>query len=838
MNKKNTEGKCADCGWGGIGFADIPPLLIAKWQADANLLAELADIPVALVMKTEDEYMEVAVSSNTPGNPYHAGDKEKWYGLYCETVIKSQQQLAVVNALKDPHWDHNPDIKLGMIAYLGLPVNFPGGKPYGTLCVLDNKERLFTDREKRILAHFQTAIEADLQLLEQQVKTEHRQAELRVSEEHLKVTLRSIGDGVIACDLEGRITSLNIVAETLTGWTSAEAAGRPLEEVFRIINAHTREAVDNPVARTLRNGLIVGLANHTVLIARDGTEYQVADSCAPIRDADGLVRGAVLVFRDVTGEYGRREDLHIKDMALATASNAIAMADLDGLLSYVNTSFVKHWGYQDAAEVIGRPATEFWRTPDEAVKVVEVLKERGAWSGEMVAARQDHSYFPVEVSASLVADPDGRPLCMMASFSDITERKRAEEALREANLQLEHTARQALELAEKAEAANVAKSQFLTTMSHELRTPLNPILGFTELLDAAPNLTEQQRSWVGIVRQRGRDLLNLISAVLDLSKIEANRIVLQPAPLALRPIVSDMIASITPMADEKNLRVEYEVAPDVPEFLVADGLRLRQIILNLLNNAIKFTLTGCISLRVQHGRETRMERRPKEDEIALLFRIQDTGIGIPSDRQAVIFDRFTQADPSHAVDYGGGAGLGLAIASRLVQLMGGKMWVESAPGEGSAFFFTILAGVDKNASTTDEARGAAAPSSGRSLRVLIVEDDPGSLTLAESAMYRAGHTFLSAKNGEEALALAKAEPFDAVLMDIEMPVMDGLTATRMMRDPQTGIKNPNLPIIAMTADALPGDRERCLAAGMDDYITKPLSPQALNAMLDNCCSAS
>ncbi|NCC53618.1 MAG: response regulator, partial [Spartobacteria bacterium] len=413
-----------------------------------------------------------------------------------------------------------------------------------------------------------------------------------------------------------------------------------------------------------------------------------------------------------------------------------------------------------------------------------------------------------------------------AHLGEALLRKQAEDDLQEANRRLAESARQANQLAKAAEAANRAKSEFLANMSHELRTPLNPILGFAELLESSSNLTEQQRFWTGIIRQRGRDLLNLISTVLDLSKIESKKIELHPEPLSLRATVGEMVDSVVPLADQKGLEVAWNVAPEAPDNLRADGLRLRQILLNLLNNAIKFTPAGRVDLQVCFGRHDQLLRPPAEDEVALLFRVEDTGIGIPEDRRQAIFESFTQADHNHAVDYGGGAGLGLTIAFSLVELMGGTIWVESVPGNGSAFFFTILVGAHKAVIPDHEdAAATARPAVHRSLNILVVEDDPHSLRLAEAVAQKAGHKVCCVPNGQEAMDHLQAERFDLVLMDIEMPGMDGLELTRRIREGKT--PNQSVPIIAMTAAAMKGDRERCLEAGMNDYIAKPLSPTSL-----------
>jgi len=433
----------------------------------------------------------------------------------------------------------------------------------------------------------------------------------------------------------------------------------------------------------------------------------------------------------------------------------------------------------------------------------------------------------------------GKPIGLIALISrrPLTNRSQVEEilqlvAVRTAGEIERLRAEQELILAKEAAVkANRAKSEFLANMSHELRTPLNPILGFTELMVLAHNLTAEQRTWLKLVNQRGSDLLQLIDAILDLSRIEAEKVVIERRPLALRSTIRDLIASVIPLAAKKGLRVEQDIAPELPEECLADGLRLRQIILNLLNNAIKFTPAGSITMTVQDGRASRLGRSPETDEAALLFSIQDTGIGIPLDRQADVFEAFGQVDTPNSVNHGGGAGLGLPIASRLVGLMGGTMWLESQPGKGSTFFFTVIVGVREATPgliTLDESVivGQLKP-----LTILIVDDDPTSVLFAETLLNMAGHKTLTAGNGQQALALMVAEAFDVVLMDVQMPIMDGVEATQAIRtmERQSG---RHTQVIALTAFALRGDRERFLAAGMDGYLSKPMKVHELMAALN------
>ncbi len=412
---------------------------------------------------------------------------------------------------------------------------------------------------------------------------------------------------------------------------------------------------------------------------------------------------------------------------------------------------------------------------------------------------------------TIEVDKRGKALRMIGTLSDITERKRAEDEL--------------LRVKEAAEAANRAKSQFLANMSHELRTPLNPIIGFSELLAEAPNLTNEQRQWLGIVQQRGQDLLSLISDILDLAKIEAEKVVLDLRPQSLRLMVKDMAASTKPAAAKKGLALETRVDPELPDALCADGLRLRQILLNLLTNAIKFTPAGGVSVRVGKADAERLSRPLADGETSLLFSVSDTGIGIPPDKLNMIFEAFEQADISHAVEFGG-TGLGLAIASSLVKLMGGTLWVESAVEQGSTFSFTAIVGVNRVDEKLYKKQNIVNSSLRKPLKYLVVDDDPASRQLLEKLLRTQGGEISYAVDGEQALSHLDAEVFDVVLMDIRMQRMDGIEATKVIRerDQQTG---RHTIIIAVTAHALAGDRETFLTAGMDGYVGKPIQKKTL-----------
>ncbi|MEQ1812911.1 MAG: PAS domain S-box protein [Candidatus Nitrotoga sp.] len=676
-------------------------------------------------------------------------------------------------------------------------------------------------------------VEAEQQRLLKIQEETHKQlqqtnATLQISEEKLAVTLNSIGDAVITTDAEGRVALLNPLAEQLIGWTQAQAADRPVEEVFCVINKETRLPTTIPVMETLAHGTIQGLANHTVLIARDGSECDIADSCAPIRDRDGHVIGAVLVFRDVTGEYAVQQTL--RDQQFYTRSliesniDALMTTDPSGIITDINQQMMELTG-RAREELIGTPFKNYFTDPERAeAGIMQVLSEKKVSDYELTAHAKSGKETVVSYSAATFYNADGKLQGVFVAARDITEQKRLDQVLQDKNVELE-SARFV------AEKANLAKSAFLSKMSHELRTPLNAILGFAQLLESgSPAPTAAQIVRLHQITKAGWYLLELINEILDLAVIESGKLSLSREQVSLTDVMHECKAMTESQAQQHDIHIIF-LPFDSTWFAHADRTRVKQVLINLLSNAIKYNR--------QHGTvEVKCTSTPEHIRIS----IKDSGFGLPPEKLVQLFQPFNRLGQESGSEEG--TGIGLVVTKQLVELMGGTIGVESTVGVGSKFWielmrdFSLQPAADNTtpAELASQALENEAPNNAARRTLLYVEDNPANLMLVEQIIQGIPHiSMLSARDGNLGVTLARAHLPDVILMDINLPGISGIQALKILReDPSTA----HIPVIALSANAMLRDIEKGLEAGFFRYLTKPIKVNEFMNALDDALKAS
>jgi signal transduction histidine kinase len=434
----------------------------------------------------------------------------------------------------------------------------------------------------------------------------------------------------------------------------------------------------------------------------------------------------------------------------------------------------------------------------------ETLKNDVPYDLECRIVCPDGQLRHINCQGEVQRDEAGQPLSMIGSILDITEKKQTEKILKEAKA--------------VAESANIAKSQFLANMSHEIRTPMNGLLGMTQLLEMT-ELTEEQREYVAALKLSGKNLLSLISDILDLSKIEAGKIIVELSEFVLKQCINDVILMQKSVIFGKGLKLGVEVPGDIPHILIGDQLRVKQILLNLLVNAVKFTTQGSIGIKVRL-----LERQG--DSVIIQIAVHDTGVGITTEAIDNIFMPFTQEDGSISRRYGG-TGLGLTISRHLAELLGGGITVESTPDVGSCFTLTLPLTISTSVIAQTTTNASTIVWNGPALRILLAEDDQVNIKFGSLLLKKMGFEVTVVENGKECLTALEKGTFDLVLMDIQMPVLNGEEALLEIRRNklQTGL---HLPVIAVTAHAMRGDKERFTEEGFDGYVSKPLTFRELS----------
>jgi len=632
-----------------------------------------------------------------------------------------------------------------------------------------------------------------------------READLARKEEQLRAVMDGMASFIVVMDPDYRVTMVNRAIENFLGLDREELVGKSYFDMPWLQNPKTdlaflRGLLDDAVGgRSSRNDLVMTLPG--------GRVVHLDATAVPILGADGKVERIVSSAIDITERKRAEADLAESEerFRLAVEGSSAALWDWNIAADelYLSPLYREILGEENAAKVktmsdLGQFVPEdYLDVCDKALR--KHIRRREHYEIEHPFVRADGEVVWVHVRGQAVWNDVGYATRMAGSATIITERKKAELRLIEAE--------------RAAQAANRAKSEFLAMVSHEIRTPMNGVLGMAGLLSDTV-LDEDQRAYVENIRLSGESLLTIINDILDLSKLDAKKLELEEHLFDLAASVEQVSDLFQAQAQKKALGLRIDLAVDLPRRVIGDSGRLRQVLLNLIGNAVKFTDSGGVTVRARLAEDD----NPQAEHRTLQFEVEDTGIGISEEGLAKLFEDFSQVDSSTARKYGG-TGLGLSICRRLVRLMGGDIWCRSEAGAGSTFCFTVR--LQEGAGVQDEAESAwVGERPQASLRILLAEDNPTNQLLARTILEKLGHRVNTVGNGREAIQALRAVPYDLVLMDVQMPVLDGIDATKIIR--AMGGETAGVPIIALTANAMKGDRERYLSAGMNDYVAKPM----------------
>ncbi|HEY1089565.1 MAG TPA: PAS domain S-box protein, partial [Burkholderiaceae bacterium] len=578
--------------------------------------------------------------------------------------------------------------------------------------------------------------------------------------------------------------------EELTGWP-AQAFTHDGHSFDALMPPEDCSRIFKEIAQALAQDLPYTISYR--ITRRDGQERWISESGSGVRDADGRQRWIDGVMTDVTEERARNFEFETVATVLDGAMAVLEISP-DGHILRCNSNYVRMMGYAHAEELIGLPYASLMPThqrsaPDQ-LRTLQALQRGEVVAGEFERVGKDRRELWIQATYNPVFDDAGRLVKMMAFKTDVTLRKTMERELRQAKA--------------RAEQAASARSSFLANMSHEIRTPMNAILGFTDVL-LGTALAPTQRRHLETVRQAGQSLLYLLNDILDTAKLEKGAVELEIADFSLQQLCEQVVASLRLAAEKKSLTLTLDYPPSVAEFHRGDALRIQQVLVNLVGNAIKFTHKGGIQIEI--GERAEM----------MVIAIIDSGIGIAPDRVERIFDAFAQADATITRQFGG-TGLGTTIARQLTELMGGQIVVQSTLGVGSRFEVHLPLPRGQAPLPDTLAPASQLPP----LRVLVADDVPQNVELLELLLQADGHQVQSVRNGREALAALDSGRFDLVLMDMHMPELDGLSATRQLRARERAQGLVPTPVIALTASVQAADRLAAQQAGMDGFATKPL----------------
>ncbi|WP_243544687.1 PAS domain S-box protein [Pseudodesulfovibrio tunisiensis] len=653
---------------------------------------------------------------------------------------------------------------------------------------------------------------ANTELRRNMLERERAETALAGSEAKYRTLVENLNEGIWRMDRDGFTQYVNWRMAAMLGYEVGEMEGR---HMFHFMDQQAQDSFrrnrgeDNGAGEEGRE---------YELLARGGERIFAHMAFSPVHDEAGEVVGEVASVTDITPRKLAFEALERSERVLAQAQAVARLGSwewdfVEGRLTWSDEIY-RIFGLEPG-EISPSYATFLDIVhPDDRDRVGEAVNEvigsGGVYSLDHRIVLRDGAVHVVHEQGNVHFDGSGRPVRMLGIVQDVTERKQAEEKLRKAK--------------EVAEAASRVKSEFLANMSHEIRTPLNGVMGMLQLLRDS-SLEPDQSELTDIAITSGRHLVTLLSDILDISSIEAGAMHADFQPYSLHEVVQCVIDVFGEKAGDKGLDFRFQVDPTVPRLLMGDGGRVRQVLFNLIGNAVKFTEQGAVTV------EASLLGLDAGQPLRLLFVVRDSGIGIPEDKLDEVFLPFRQADGSHTRKFGG-TGLGLSIVRRLVSLMGGTISLESSPGMGTSVYVTVATGIPRQLVEEMSGNTAWSANGKPGYRILLAEDDPVNRIAMVRFLEKLGHRPTAVNNGGEALAAMEGGEFDCVLMDIQMPGMNGLEATRALRNAERFGDKATVPVVALTAHALSGDRERCLDAGMNDYIAKPVDFEELSGVIN------
>ena len=772
---------------------EIAKRLIAEkalWESNNRLNTILDNIPAHIALKdTNYNYLYI----NKAVEDYFGLKKENIIGLSCEALFADEFTQKMI---------HETDC---LVSETGQPVEYEFVEQKYQRTFLRKKSPLF-DESGSIYALCVFAIDiTDAKAMTQQ---------LHEKDLMWKFAIEGVGDGLWDWNMQTNNVYFSSLWKEMLGYNQDELMNTI--DTWRDLLHTEDKASATKTLEAYLNGNIEYYRNEFRLRCKNGLyKWVLARGMVISKDIDGKPLRMIGTHTDISLRKESERQLTLSDTALNMINQGVLITDSERQITWANKAFEELTGYEQA-EILGE-SYRFLLGPLSAPETIEQIKialdEQKKFFGDILNYRKDGTPFLQELTILPIMDAQAKLTNFMSISRDVTEQKKLESDLREGQQQ--------------AEQANQVKSQFLAMMSHEIRTPLNAILGMQDLLINTP-LNTQQAEYLKYAAEGGALLLRLINDILDLTKVESGKLALETLDFDAASFVEVCMELLAPKAQEKGLELHTIIAPKLDTWISGDPYRFRQIILNLVSNAIKFTEKGSVTVKLSADSSS-------DKTCLLLVEVIDTGIGIPEDLQSGLFEVFVQVDPSDTRKYGG-SGLGLAISKRLINLWGGQIGLDSTPYVGSRFWFTVgtLAAKPKQTPMIKAQQEDTITANTFCARILLVEDSLINQAVMAAMLRNAGHLVDLADSGTKGIEAASEKNYDIILMDISMPDMSGMEATAIIR--QLGGAAASVPIIAITAHALSGYQEMCLASGMNGYATKPISQKDLLALVATWCN--